>query len=91
MATSQSNREAFVCKQMRNLPPVVSEWQQTCKQPRCSHFCAGECCNPGRAEADAPCPFDGMELPLEDATPLPAGGDDRDGIVGLEENFYEPW
>jgi hypothetical protein len=57
----------FICKQLSKLPPVVSDWQQTCKQPRCSHFCDGECCNPGRQSASASCPFDGKELPLVDA------------------------
>ena len=57
----------FICKQLDKLPPVVSDWQQSCQQPRCTHFCAGECCNPGRTSALAPCPFDGKELLLVDA------------------------
>lgn len=56
----------FICKQLSNLPPVVSDWQQTCQQPCCPHFCDGECCNPGRHSQFAPCPFDGKDLPLED-------------------------
>ena len=58
--------KTFICKQLDKLPPVVSDWQQ-CQQPRCSHYCAGECCNSGRTSASAPCPFDHKELPLVDA------------------------
>jgi hypothetical protein len=57
----------LICKHLAQLPPVVSEWQQSCLQPRCPHYCQGECCNPGRHCASAACPFDGVELPLEDA------------------------
>jgi hypothetical protein len=59
---------AFICKHLPELPPVVSDWQQSCQQPRCPHYCHGECCNPGRREEFAPCPFDGKELLLEEAT-----------------------
>jgi hypothetical protein len=59
--------KSVICKQLDKLPPVVSDWQQLCQQPRCSHYCAGECCNSGRQSASAPCPFDGKELPLVDA------------------------
>jgi hypothetical protein len=62
----------LTCKHLPNLPPVVSEWQHSCQQPRCPHYCQGECCNPGRREASAPCPFDGRELLLEDAEPAHA-------------------
>jgi hypothetical protein len=57
----------LICKHLTGLPPVVSEWQQYCQQPRCPHYCQGECCIPGRECATAPCPFDGKELLLEDA------------------------
>ena len=56
----------LICKQLPELPPVVSDWQQSCQQPRCSHYCDGECCNASRQTASAPCPFDGKELLLED-------------------------
>jgi hypothetical protein len=59
--------KTFICKQLDKLPPVVSDWQQSCQQPRCSHYCDGECCNSGRPSASAPCPFDGKELPLVEA------------------------
>jgi len=62
--------KTFICKQLSKLPPVVSDWQQSCKQPRCSHYCDGKCCNPGRQSASAPCPFDGKELLLVDAEPV---------------------
>jgi hypothetical protein len=58
----------MICKHLPNLPPVVSDWQQSCQQPRCPHYCQGECCNSGRQWASAPCPFDGKELLLQDAT-----------------------
>lgn len=62
--------KTFICKQLSKLPPVVSDWQQSCKQPRCSQYCNGECCNAARHSASAPCPFDGKELPLVDAEPV---------------------
>jgi len=58
--------KTFICKQLDRLPPVVSEWQR-CQQPRCAHFCDGECRHSGRQSASAPCPFDGKVLPLVDA------------------------
>jgi hypothetical protein len=60
---------ALVCKHLAELPPVVSDWQQSCQQPRCPHYCQGGCCNPHRQWASAPCPFDDTELLLEDAEP----------------------
>ena len=60
----------LVCKHLSKLPPVVSDWQQSCQQPQCSHYCKGECCHPGRQSASAPCPFDDKELLLEDAESL---------------------
>jgi len=67
MATSLLTKNTLICKYLPELPPVVSDGQQSCQQPRCPHFCQGECCDPGRQSGSAPCPFDGMELPLEDA------------------------
>jgi carbon storage regulator CsrA len=58
---------SYICKKLDNLPPIVSEWQQSCKQPQCSHYCDGECRNSGRQSASAPCPFDGNELLLVDS------------------------
>jgi hypothetical protein len=60
----------LICKQLSKLPPVVNDWQQSCKQPRCSHYFNGECCNSERQSASAPCPFDGKELLLVDAEPV---------------------
>jgi hypothetical protein len=60
-------RRPLVCKHLSELPPVVSDWQQSCQQPRCPHYRLGECCNSGRLSASAPCPFDSKELLLEDA------------------------
>ena len=64
---STGHMKTFMCKQLAKLPPVVSDWQQSCQQPRCSHYCGGECCNSVRQSASAPCPFDGKELLLVDA------------------------
>jgi len=64
-----NDRHVLTCKHLPDLPPVVSDWQQSCEQPRCPYYCQGECCNPSRQLASAPCPFDGEELPLEDAEP----------------------
>ena len=57
------------CKHLVELPPIVTEWQQSFQQPRCLHYCQGECCNPTRRVESAPCPFDGKELLLEEAEP----------------------
>jgi hypothetical protein len=69
MTTSLLTNDAstLTCKHLPSLPPVVSDWQQSCQQPRCPHYCQGECCNSERQWASAPCPFDGQELLLEDA------------------------
>jgi hypothetical protein len=64
-----NDAHSIVCKYLTDLPPVVSDWQQSCLQPRCSHYCVGGCGNPGRHEVSDPCPFDGKELLLEDVTP----------------------
>ena len=61
-----NDTHALICKHLNELPPVVCDWQQSCQRPRCPHYRRGECCNPARLEASAPCPFDGRELPLED-------------------------
>ena len=75
----------LICKHLPELPPVVSDWQQSCKQPRCSHYFDGECCHPGRQSASAPCPFDGMELPLEDAKAVNAADATSD------DNDFQRW
>jgi hypothetical protein len=64
-----NDTHTLICKHLSELPPVVSDWQLSCQQPRCPHHCQGACGNPGRQAASAPCPFDGKELPLEDAGP----------------------
>jgi len=61
------DRQTLACKHLTALPPVVSDWQQSCQRPQCPHYCLGECNNPGRLSAFSPCPFDGKELLLEDA------------------------
>jgi hypothetical protein len=62
----------LICKHLSQLPPVVSDWQQSCQQPGCPHYCQGECLNPGRRGQFAPCPFDGKDLLLEEAEPADA-------------------
>ena len=62
-----NNTHTLICKHLSVLPSVVCDWQQSCQQPRCPHYCQGECCHPDRHLASAPCPFDGKELSLEDA------------------------
>ena len=71
--------KTFICKQLDKLPPVVSDWQQ-CQQPRCSHYCDGECCNSRRQSATAPCPLDGKELPLVDA----------EAVYFVDADFLQP-
>jgi hypothetical protein len=68
MNSFAKDAHTLVCKHLAELPPVVTDWQQSCQQPRCPHYCQGDCCNPGRHWASAACPFDGKELLLEDAT-----------------------
>jgi hypothetical protein len=72
MATilSAGDTKTLICKYLSELPPIVGDWQLSCKEPRCSHYCNGACCNPGRQTASAPCPFDGKELPLVDTEPV---------------------
>jgi hypothetical protein len=70
-----NDTHTLICKHLPQLPPVVSDWQQSCQQPRCPHYCQGECYNPGRQRASAPCPFDGKELLLEDADAAHADAD----------------
>src|SRR5581483_5020804 len=95
MTTSLFTRDtrALSRKHLSELPPVVSDWQQSCQQPRCPHYCRGECCNSGRRGGFAPCPFDGKELLLEDAS----HGDDMldpSSLLGKEVRTWSlpfPW
>jgi hypothetical protein len=68
-----TDTHTLICKHLPGLPPVVSDWQQCCQQPRCPHYSQGECCNPSRYWASAACPFDGKELLLEDAPAVEDG------------------
>jgi hypothetical protein len=67
MTDLTNDRQTLICKYLPDLPPVVSDWQQSCLQPRCPYYCQGECSNHGRHCSSAACPFDGKELLLEDA------------------------
>jgi hypothetical protein len=62
-----NGKHPLICKPLPELPPVVTDWQQVCEQPRCPYYGQGECCHPGRQRASAACPFDGKGLPLGDA------------------------
>jgi hypothetical protein len=73
MTLSTNDTHILTCKHLPDLPLVVSDWQQSCQQPRCPHYCQGECCHSGRQSASAPCPFDGKELLLEDAVAATVG------------------
>lgn len=77
--------KTFICKRLSELPPVISDWQQSCKQPRCPHFRHGGCFNPGRQSASTPCPFDEEELLLMEAEPL----DLEDS--SFDDNGMQPW
>jgi hypothetical protein len=49
------------CKKLHELPPVVTDWQQTAWCPDCDHYNRGRCSNP-----NAGCPFDGKASPLRE-------------------------
>lgn len=87
MVTTDSTGDvkSLICKQLSKLPPVVSEWQESCHQPRCTHFCDGECGNSSRESAAAPCPYDGKELPLMDANSR------NDDLDETEADLARPW
>lgn len=57
-----TSTKKFVCKKLSILPPVVTEWQQSCEQPQCSHYCDGECRDSGRQSESAPCPMDAVDM-----------------------------
>ena len=79
--------KTFICKQLSKLPPVVSDWQQSCKQPHCSPYCDGGCSNASRQSASARCPFDGKELPLVDAEPV----NPNDATPNASSLLLQPW
>jgi hypothetical protein len=54
------------CKKLKELPTVVTEWQQTTWCPDCDYYHAGQCDDPKRPMSSAPCEFDGSELPLRE-------------------------
>jgi hypothetical protein len=62
-----------LCKKVREMPPVVSEWQPTTWCPDCEYYDQGACEDPARPGSNAPCPFDGKVLPLREvpADPRP--------------------
>ena len=54
-----ADTKPFICKQLNNLPPIVSDWQLSCEQPRCGYYCDGKCWNgamrPGNGIAHKAC------------------------------------
>jgi hypothetical protein len=63
---TQENPTARRCKKLYELPPVVTEWQQATWRPDCAYYDRGTCANSAASDADEPCPFDGMQLPLRE-------------------------
>ena len=55
-----------LCKKLRELPLVITEWQGAVLCPDCPHYDGGACAIPTRTHADAPCPLDGQPLPLRE-------------------------
>jgi hypothetical protein len=54
------------CKKLPELPPVLTDWQQTAWCPECDYYDYGICVNPIRRDSNAACPFDGKVLPLRE-------------------------
>jgi len=63
-----------LCKKLRELPPITTDWQQTALCPDCPHYDGGACANPALTESDAPCPLDGQPLPLRQVAADPGDG-----------------
>jgi hypothetical protein len=82
-------RGTLICKRLAELPPVVSDWQQSCQQPRCPHYRRGACGNPRRQGASAACPFDGKELQLVDADASVEDGPSW-GVQGVQKKQQTP-
>jgi len=76
-----------LCKKLRDLPPVLTEWQGTVWCPDCPHYDGGACGSRTRAERNAPCPLDGQPLPLREVAIDPGQGLPQgylDGAPGTE-------
>ena len=54
------------CNKLHELPPVVTDWQETAWCPDCDYYDCGLCRNPIRRDSNAACPFDGKVLPLRE-------------------------
>jgi hypothetical protein len=54
------------CKKLPELPPVVTDGQQTLWCPNCEHYVEGACDIPACPGRNASCPFDGQALPLRE-------------------------
>ena len=63
-----------LCNKLRELPPVLTEWQGAVWCPDCEHYEEGAGDNPTRPERDAPCPLDGQPLPLRLVVVAPGKG-----------------
>ena len=62
-----------LCKKLRELPPITTDWQQAALCPDCPHYAGGACGNPALTESDVPCPLDGQPLPLRQVAVDPGG------------------
>ena len=68
MVAQQRRTTNLPCKKLHELPPVLSEWQQTTWCPDCDYYASGTCGNPTRPDGNPACPFDGKALPLREGT-----------------------
>jgi hypothetical protein len=59
-------RATSPCRKLRELPPVLTEWQQSTWCPACDYHDRGRCLNPTHAAGNVACPFDGKVLPLRE-------------------------
>jgi hypothetical protein len=59
------------CNKLHELPPVVTDWQQTASCPDWDYYDCGLCGNPLRTDSNGACPFDGKALPLREVPAEP--------------------
>ena len=62
-----------LCIKLLEVPSAMTEWQQTTWRPDCEDYDLGRCVNPNRANSTAPCPLDGLPLPLLEVLVEPIG------------------
>ena len=74
---TKDNPSTSRCKKLHELPPVLTDWQQTAWCPDCHYYDCGICGNPIRRDSNAACPFDGQVLPLREVTVEPPNDQPR--------------